>query len=43
MCNKWRGRKQDNKTQPKLKQRQEKRKAIEDAEFFSKLVMEMVK
>ena len=42
MWNKSRGRKQDNATMQKLKQREEKRRTAQEADMFSKLVMEMV-
>jgi len=42
MCNKSRGRKQDNATMQQLKQREEKRRTAQEADMFSKLVMEMV-
>ena len=42
MCNKSRGRKQDNATMQKLKQREEKRRTAQEADMFSKLAMEMV-
>ena len=42
MCNKSRGRKQDNATMQQLKRREEKRRTAQEADMFSRLVMEMV-
>ena len=42
MCNKSRGRKQDNATTQQLKRREEKRRTAQEADMFSKLVMDMV-